>query len=145
MNQNPLLKELYKTDASGKPQPLFELKHGPEPRKAPIVLHHALHALPALEAIDKRIDELLLSLGNRGLSVNEIMDEMEALQVHGCKLYAQTVYLDTSDRNSWASLSQHMQHNPKGNSVYGHHAKNLKSFWKGRLDVTPGSESTVAP
>lgn len=145
MKPNPLLIELYETDEAGKPKPLFEIKHGPPPQKSQLILHHALHALPALEAIDKRIDEILSSLGKRGQSVTELMDEMEALQIHGCKLVAQTVYLDTSDRNSWLSISQCMTHQPRSNSVYGSHAKNLQAFWKGRLKpATPNAEPAVS-
>lgn len=145
MKPNPLLIDLFETDEAGKPKPLFEIKHGPPPQKAPLILRHALLALPALEAIDKRIDEILTSLGKRGQSVSDLMDEVEALQIHGCKLCAQTVYLDTSDRNSWLSISQCMSHQPQSNSVYGSHAKNLKAFWKGRLNpATPSAEPAVS-
>ncbi|MDT8925518.1 hypothetical protein RBE51_22295 [Pseudomonas taiwanensis] len=145
MKPNSLLIELYETDETGKPKPLFEIKHGPPPKRAPLVLHHALHAIPALEAIDKRIDEILSSLGKRGQNVAELMDEVEALQIHGCKLFAQTIYLDTSDRNSWLSINQCMTHQPRSNSVYGSHAKNLKAFWKGSLHpASPSVEPAVS-
>jgi len=144
MQTNPLLVELYTTDDAGKPIALFEIEHGPAPRKAQVELHHANYALPALEAIDKRIDDILLSLGKHGQSVCVLMDEIEILQTHGCKLQAQTIYLDTSDRNSWISISQTMLHSPNKNSIYGHHAKNLRNFWKGRLDpVRPTIEPEV--
>lgn len=140
MTANALLVELYKTDAAGKPQALFTIEHGPEPKKAPLVLHHAIMALPALEAIDKRIEGILLSIGKKGQSVADLMDELEILQAHGCKLYGQTIYLDTSDRNSWIAINQHTVHAPNTNSIYGHHAKNLRKFWHGQLDVVRGNE-----
>jgi hypothetical protein len=137
MTTDNLLDELFETDAAGTPVTKFQMEVDPGPRKEIKTLHHALYALPKLEAIDARMDEMLTSLGTRGHDVNVIMDEVESLQAHGRKIMAQALYLDTTDRNSWTAIKQSYLHERGNNSVYGGHAKALRRFWHGQLDKAP--------
>lgn len=137
-------KSFFRLDASGKPERKFHIRVSDGPAQEIISPKHSLDILDHLQRIDLRMSELIEAFGQRlAADSHAAYDELLRLHSHASELFAQAVFLDTADRNSWEKIrSVYVKGGepPQFSSRY----HDLKQFWRGRLErdstlgVSPG-------
>lgn len=89
------------------------------------------------------MSELVDSFGQRlAKDAHAAYDELLRLHAHASELFAQAIYLDTSDRNNWETIRA--EYAPGGEpATFSSRYDDLKQFWKGSLDREHLTESSL--
>lgn len=136
-------KGFFRLDDSGKPEKKFHIRVSDGPAQEIVSPKHSLDVLDHLGRIDKRMSELVDSFGQRlARDTHAAYDELLRLHAHASQLFAQAIYLDTADRNSWETIR--MVYAPGGEpATFSSRYHDLKQFWNGKLDREHKSESAL--
>lgn len=134
-------KSFFRLDDAGKPERKFHIRVSDGPAQEIVSPKHSLDVLDHLRCIDTRMSELVESFGQRlARDTHAAYDELLRLHAHASNLFAQAIYLDTADRNSWETIR--MVYAPGDEpATFSSRYHDLKRFWNGKLDREYKSES----
>lgn len=142
--KSKLFKEFFKTDADGKPVARFKINISTSVSASVLNPDHCALIYSHIHEIDKELERLTSFIDNDvdENTLEKLINDIEKLARHGDKLISQAFYLDTKDRNSWATINQTFRERPPGTEFFkcmpklldiAKHCDNLKLYAEAKI------------